>query len=117
MADARHHDLARVNVDWGCHLQLAHQRSAQSCADVQAVFAVPHSGYSNCPTVMAGPARSEEHTSELQSLMRSSYAVFCLNKKICLVSTIYSKSRVHAPIYFKLHVHSLHMCFHLPHIQ
>src|SRR3546814_1578521 len=25
--------------------------------------------------------RSEEHTSELQSLMRISYAVFCLNKK------------------------------------
>src|SRR3546814_7532678 len=25
--------------------------------------------------------RSEEHTSELQSLMRHSYAVFCLNKK------------------------------------
>src|SRR3546814_10165169 len=25
--------------------------------------------------------RSEEHTSELQSLMRNSYAVFCLNKK------------------------------------
>src|SRR3546814_1793579 len=25
--------------------------------------------------------RSEEHTSELRSLMRSSYAVFCLNKK------------------------------------
>src|SRR3546814_9994603 len=27
------------------------------------------------------PQRSEEHTSELQSLMRSSYAVFCLKKK------------------------------------
>src|SRR3546814_9376835 len=27
-----------------------------------------------------GPQRSEEHTSELQSLMRISYAVFCLNK-------------------------------------
>src|SRR3546814_8479519 len=27
------------------------------------------------------PLRSEEHTSELQSLMRISYAVFCLNKK------------------------------------
>src|SRR3546814_5080245 len=27
-------------------------------------------------------SRSEEHTSELQSLMRISYAVFCLNKKI-----------------------------------
>src|SRR3546814_6882199 len=30
---------------------------------------------------MLGPQRSEEHTSELQSLMRISYAVFCLNKK------------------------------------
>src|SRR3546814_4374113 len=29
-----------------------------------------------------GMARSEEHTSELQSLMRISYAVFCLKKKI-----------------------------------
>src|SRR3546814_7947389 len=29
-----------------------------------------------------GADRSEEHTSELQSLMRISYAVFCLNKKI-----------------------------------
>src|SRR3546814_6903647 len=35
-------------------------------------------------TVINGPAagaRSEEHTSELQSLMRISYAVFCLKKK------------------------------------
>src|SRR3546814_2482539 len=29
----------------------------------------------------ATPIRSEEHTSELQSLMRISYAVFCLKKK------------------------------------
>src|SRR3546814_7436301 len=29
----------------------------------------------------AGAPRSEEHTSELQSLMRISYAVFCLKKK------------------------------------
>src|SRR3546814_4730784 len=28
-----------------------------------------------------GPKRSEEHTSELQSLMRISYAVFCLKKQ------------------------------------
>src|SRR3546814_10875474 len=28
-----------------------------------------------------GAGRSEEHTSELQSLMRNSYAVFCLKKK------------------------------------
>src|SRR3546814_7242726 len=30
---------------------------------------------------MGGLSRSEEHTSELQSLMRISYAVFCLKKK------------------------------------
>src|SRR3546814_8668330 len=34
----------------------------------------------NCPTFCSW-IRSEEHTSELQSLMRSSYAVFCLKKK------------------------------------
>src|SRR3546814_5913040 len=30
---------------------------------------------------LSGAVRSEEHTSELQSLMRISYAVFCLKKK------------------------------------
>src|SRR3546814_2058043 len=35
-----------------------------------------------CPLFHVGCARSEEHTSELQSLMRISYAVFCLKKKI-----------------------------------
>src|SRR3546814_1608928 len=33
------------------------------------------------------PARSEEHTSELQSLMRNSYAVFCLTKKKTIKKT------------------------------
>src|SRR3546814_1375338 len=33
------------------------------------------------------PHRSEEHTSELQSLMRISYAVFCLKKKIQYTQT------------------------------
>src|SRR3546814_5249529 len=33
------------------------------------------------PVVDDAVARSEEHTSELQSLMRISYAVFCLKKK------------------------------------
>src|SRR3546814_6989839 len=35
--------------------------------------------WSRCDDARA--ARSEEHTSELQSLMRNSYAVFCLEKK------------------------------------
>src|SRR3546814_6805793 len=34
--------------------------------------------------------RSEEHTSELQSLMRSSYAVFCLKKKNNIQTLTYS---------------------------
>src|SRR3546814_6898315 len=41
-----------------------------------AVAAVPDHGER-----LARPVRSEEHTSELQSLMRISYAVFCLKKK------------------------------------
>src|SRR3546814_1165818 len=45
-------------------------------------------GERQLPSVISGikeaepiPVRSEEHTSELQSLMRISYAVFCLKKK------------------------------------
>src|SRR3546814_5315945 len=33
------------------------------------------------PIILIAPLRSEEHTSELQSLMRISYAVFCLKQK------------------------------------
>src|SRR3546814_1834499 len=48
--------------------------------------------------VVAGrlQARSEEHTSELQSLMRISYAVFCLKKKkhIQLSNSTKSQSRI-----------------------
>src|SRR3546814_4740985 len=47
---------------------LAHDRLAGQGAGDLAVLVSPHS-------------RSEEHTSELQSLMRISYAVFCLKKK------------------------------------
>src|SRR3546814_4431936 len=42
-------------------------------------------------SVQAERPRSEEHTSELQSLMRISYAVFCLKKKI-------HTDKEHAPI-------------------
>src|SRR3546814_8970843 len=39
-------------------------------------------GIAECLALLSQQAvRSEEHTSELQSLMRISYAVFCLNKK------------------------------------
>src|SRR3546814_681577 len=42
-----------------------------------------HVGLGRAPSWMGTTfCRSEEHTSELQSLMRISYAVFCLNTKI-----------------------------------
>src|SRR3546814_5429166 len=42
--------------------------------------------------------RSEEHTSELQSLMRISYAVFCLKKKIQKNATLKHKKTIHRHI-------------------
>src|SRR3546814_2058741 len=41
----------------------------------------PGPGEVRIRTTAVGLNRSEEHTSELQSLMRISYAVFCLKKK------------------------------------
>src|SRR3546814_2797937 len=44
--------------------------------------------------------RSEEHTSELQSLMRISYAVFCLKKKTkCKTDKLHSQTHI-KPIYW-----------------
>src|SRR3546814_405926 len=39
------------------------------------------------PMASLNPSRSEEHTSELQSLMRLSYAAFCLSKKTQNIQT------------------------------
>src|SRR3546814_7688314 len=39
--------------------------------------------------------RSEEHTSELQSLMRNSYAVFCLKKKISTINNTTHVNHAH----------------------
>src|SRR3546814_4091136 len=44
---------------------------------------------------MQGVFRSEEHTSELQSLMRISYAVFCLTKKTKPRNTTYINHSYH----------------------
>src|SRR3546814_1760406 len=40
------------------------------------------------------PGRSEEHTSELQSLMRISYAVFCLKKKNNIQHTLKTSTTI-----------------------
>src|SRR3546814_3422687 len=55
-----------------------HRRRMAEAADLQAGF-VPHRKAEGAERALH--ARSEEHTSELQSLMRISYAVFCLKKK------------------------------------
>src|SRR3546814_6966234 len=47
-------------------------------------------------------SRSEEHTSELQSLMRISYAVFCLKKK---KTTIIKNKTTQIMIKNKVHIH------------
>src|SRR3546814_10245253 len=51
-----------------------HYRCGHCCHDLSRVFIC-----ASLDNAMCG--RSEEHTSELQSLMRISYAVFCLKKK------------------------------------
>src|SRR3546814_8117806 len=47
-------------------------------------------------------SRSEEHTSELQSLMRISYAVFCLKKKRNLNTHNLNKILLQSPLYITL---------------
>src|SRR3546814_4722904 len=70
-----------------CHVErpaVANESQAidQRCI-VDAVVAVgtPRRRHQAFAFVVANGLRSEEHTSELQSLMRISYAVFCLKKK------------------------------------
>src|SRR3546814_9155988 len=52
---------------------------AGGMSEAERAVAFPHKRLGQRAAIVA--ARSEEHTSELQSLMRISYAVFCLKKK------------------------------------
>src|SRR3546814_2437928 len=52
-----------------------------AAARARAMFRLLIIGFLFFQAVGRGTCRSEEHTSELQSLMRISYAVFCLKKK------------------------------------
>src|SRR3546814_2381749 len=65
----RRHDLADFSAGHG--LGYRHRHSGRQHQDLGA----------QAPGPAGRHLRSEEHTSELQSLMRISYAVFCLTKK------------------------------------
>src|SRR3546814_6142410 len=65
-----------------------HRRPRRRVAGDLAALAVAASGHP-----VREPGRSEEHTSELQSLMRISYAVFCLHKQI-YINTIMSSYKI-----------------------
>src|SRR3546814_2181323 len=72
--------------------------SAASCAFSSAIsssFAPSEAGGEAGVGMPGIPGRSEEHTSELQSLMRISYAVFCLKKKKTTVRHTTSYSAPH----------------------
>src|SRR3546814_7615834 len=62
-------ELGKAVLD-RCIINAQMQRNANSRHGVEDIMTAGH-----------GHFRSEEHTSELQSLMRISYAVFCLKKK------------------------------------
>src|SRR3546814_4364831 len=55
--------------------------AALSLAATAACTTDPQTGQKRMSKAGIGALRSEEHTSELQSLMRTSYSVFCLKKK------------------------------------
>src|SRR3546814_4641807 len=64
----------------GCHM-LGHDLVDASLEDIEAAGGDGLTRLRALIRAYAGVMRSEEHTSELQSLMRISYAVFCLKKK------------------------------------
>src|SRR3546814_4390874 len=81
-ADARPEDAAiNYNVANALH-RLSRLDEAAAAAEQARVFA----------EAADDGERSEEHTSELQSLMRISYAVFCLKKKIIVHPTLLTKA-------------------------
>src|SRR3546814_8407156 len=107
----------------------AERGSDKSAANRQAVIQSKAASVSNIPStfvsvhhvrqvLISETRRSEEHTSELQSLMRISYAVFCLKKKnkrhsklratkrINLMHTTYDKAQTHHNINKEDHVNT-----------
>src|SRR3546814_7118004 len=88
--------LGPAEAEVGADLRQPDLRDARAvgCEHVDPVISVtdPAGGRPHIPLLVA---RSEEHTSELQSLMRISYAVFCLKKKNTNTQTLHSDSTLY----------------------
>src|SRR3546814_2166049 len=77
-------DADRAHLMLGDMASAAEQRQEPARVGVVVapdVHPEPDRVLKSCPRPAVADVRSEEHTSELQSLMRTSYAVFCLQKK------------------------------------
>src|SRR3546814_2367186 len=72
-------DRRRQRADAGDHRDAERQAGDEQPEAAQAAPQLPQRQTQR--QHLFGRLRSEEHTSELQSLMRNSYAVFCLKKK------------------------------------
>src|SRR3546814_1144663 len=75
-------DGAGSNIRWNYGHCTIPRHLRDTCIDEYGIADLRGKNDEDCVIAMAGiTERSEEHTSELQSLMRISYAVFCLTKK------------------------------------
>src|SRR3546814_2570959 len=76
-------EIRRGGLRGGVSIQIFEGLSEhrKQCAERLDVASGQSANREGCPLRHGAYSRSEEHTSELQSLMRTSYAVFCLNRK------------------------------------
>src|SRR3546814_2984032 len=85
------------------HIFCTEDQLQDECADFTALLQKVYADFGF--TEILYKVRSEEHTSELQSLMRISYAVFCLKKKKPIIKVSYmnctTKNTTHSTITIK----------------
>src|SRR3546814_7206694 len=70
-----------VTISLPLRLNMATMVNSSATSVIGPILGRKQVSYHSFPLALTSHLRSEEHTSELQSLMRISYAVFCLKKK------------------------------------
>src|SRR3546814_5673894 len=77
-------DVIKSGGEWISSIAIEEAAASHAHVEACAVIGIAHEKWGE---------RSEEHTSELQSLMRSSYAVFCLKKKTNKQHTLQNRKK------------------------